>query len=250
MYFAAGCGADIQNFLPGRGRGTGNGKDDLVDPIPLYCLRNIIPPAHNGNAAQTAMDLGHIIIDHADDLIIDELAVDVFHDQRSSRFSGADEHDPLDTRDMGHVAQLLKRHLHHAVGKPDADRKHKAQQKPDDHAGTGDDRSVKAVNGNTDNSENHIGPGNPEHLRCADIDPDAAVELEQGKHQHRNGTPWQNKRQIALKMPVADVREMEFRPEPESEKERARRGKHIQNYDKEHLGGCVQFVFYLFGGSH
>ena len=177
MNFTARGGADIQNLLPGDGRCAGNGEHNLLDPVALHCLGNILPAAHDGNAAEPAVDLGGVVVNDANHLIMDKFTVDILGDQGPAGLSGTDDHNSLDPRHMGHVAQLLQGHPGHTVGKPDAHGTHKAEHESHHHAGTGERRTVKTKNRHTDHGKHHIGPGNAEHLRSTDIYPDTAVQL-------------------------------------------------------------------------
>ena len=196
------------------------------------------------------MDLGGIVVNDANRLVMDKFTVDILGDQGPAGLSGADDHNPLDSRHMGHVAELQQGHPGHAVGKPDTHRTHKAEQESHHHTGTGKGRSVKTKDRHTDHGKHHISPRDAEYLRSADIYPNAAVQLKQGKHQHGDGAPGQNGLQIPVQMPYADLREMEICPEPQSEKKRSRGCDNIQNDNECHLGGGIQPIFQFLRGAH
>ena len=189
MDLTPGSGADVQNLFPGNGGSAGDGKHDLVDPVALHRFGNILPAAHNGDSAEPAVYLRGVVVYDADHFIMDKITVDILGDQGPAGLSRADDHNSLDPCHMGHVADLLQSHPGHAVGKPDSHRTHKAEQVSHHHAGAGNRRTVKAKDGYTDHGKHHISPGDAEHLRSADIYPNAAVQLKQGEHQYRNGAP-------------------------------------------------------------
>ena len=164
MDLTSGGGTDVQDLLPGQGGGTGDGKHDLIDAVTLCRFGDFLSAAHNGNTAQAAVDLGGIIIDDTDHIIVNELAVNILHDEGSASLPGTDQHDPLDPAHMSHMVQLLHSHPNHPVGKTDAHRTHKAEEKSDHHAGTGNQRSVKAEKHHTDHSQYRIGSYDAENL--------------------------------------------------------------------------------------
>ena len=122
--------ADIEDFLLGFQVRAGDRVIDLVDLILLAAFYDAVAAADNLDSVDIAVPLVRVVVDDAEDLLVDLLRTMNVAKDSLAGLAGADQHDTLGF--LPSRAVLGSKEQNETIGKTDSDREDELQRQTED----------------------------------------------------------------------------------------------------------------------
>ena len=186
---AGGFLAQLQNLRLGLGRGGGNGKDNLGNPIPLHRLENVIPAAYNGHTVEKFSLFGRVVVNDTAQSAVHILAGGNLLGQHLSRHTGTDEHNPVPLL-LGHFQKGSPDHRNHPQRTPAAHQGAELKNKHQKPYAQGHPQLQQHANHHSGTKGQNGRQGHAQHVRRIHRAPD--IMIHPPEPEHHNGSQAHN----------------------------------------------------------